>query len=458
MGLEAAPLTLDPRLAIDAYSTKLCRLLHRGLFRLNSRLEPIPDLVESYEFKAPLTYHFTLKKALTFQDGSPLTAADVKATLESVVDPALASPYRSALEKIASIEVTGDDQLDITLKEPLASLLANLTLGIIPENNPKIGAGPYQLQEFKPNDRVVLVRNPHYSTAARLDTLIFRIIPDDNLRVLELMNGKIDLLLNNVPPLLVEPLSHRANLQVQTTQGINVNYLGLNLQEEHLQKLVVRQALALALNIPELIQYRMAGLAHTAKGWLAPMHWAYEPEVKGYAYDPNEARRLLDQAGYPDPDGAGPLPRFTLTFKTSTKKDRIGLARLYARYWKDVGVEVKILPFEWATLFHDIQLGKFQIFSLTWVGLTEPDLPPLGANRGHYANPVMDQLTAEGRREMDTGKRKEIYSYVQKIMGDDLPSIPLWYEDNVAVQQKNVKGLQLRPDGSFEALTEVYKE
>lgn len=481
VGLESSPLTLDPRLATDAYSTKVSHLIHRGLFRLNNRLEVIPDLVERYEFVAPLTYRFWLKPEVVFHNGRPVTASAVRATLESIRDPNLASPWKSAFDKIAAIRVKNDREFEIELKEPFAPLLSNLTLGIISDDppDPQVGCGPYQLVEFKPepgkpepgkpSERVVLQRNPHYTgLPPRSEFLIFRVIPDDNLRMLELMNGRVDLLLNNVPPLLIEHLRKQSALDVQTTEGINMTYIGFNLGEEPLKKLAVRQALAQALNIPEIIQYRLAGLATPATGILSPIHWAYEGEVKKYLFDPEGARELLDQAGYPDPDGRGPLPRFSLVYKTSTKKDRIGLARLFVRYFKEVGVELKLVPLEWGTLFQDIRTGNFQIFSLTWVGLTEPDsfftlfhssqVPPVGANRGRYVNPVIDKLTVEGRRTLDLPDRKEIYSYTQKTLSDDLPYIPLWYEHNVAVYQKRVKGLQMRPDASFEVLVDVYKE
>ena len=212
----------------------------------------------------------------------------------------------------------------------------------------------------------------------------------------------------------------------------------------------------------------MAGMAHPATGMLAPIHWATEPNVTRYRHDPAKSRQLLDNAGYPDPDGGGPQPRFTMTWKTSTSRDRIGLARLIARYLKEVGIEVKILPLEWGTFFHDVGVGNFELYSLTWVGLTEPDIffhtlhsramPPVGANRGGYENKKIDRLTEEGRKVADRSERKKTYSAVQKIVAEELPFISLWYEDDLALFSKRVKGVRLRPDASFEWVTEVYKE
>lgn len=471
IGLEAAPLTLDPRLATDAYSAKISRLLHNGLFRLNERLEVVPDLVEDFEFLPPRKYRFRLKAGILFHDGQLLTSVDVKETLESIRDPAVGSPFRGTMEKIESITIVDPLQLEIVLKEPFSPFLQALTIGVIPagEKNPEIGTGPFRLEEFRPSEKVLLGRNEKYFRyPPKISRLEFRIIPDDNLRVLELKNHRIDLLQNNVPPQLIRVVRQFEGLLFETTEGINFSYVGMNLQKGPLKDREVRRAIAHAIDQTALIEYRMARTAHPATGLLAPIHWAYEGEVLRYGYDPKKSRELLDQAGYPDPDGGGPQPRLTMTWKTSTSRDRIGLARLIARYLKEVGIELKILPFEWGTFFHDIRSGNFELYSLTWVGVTEPDIffyslhssqrPPVGANRGGYENKNIDRLTEGGRRVMERPERKGIYSTVQKIVAEDLPFIPLWYEDNFALFSHRVKGVQLRPDASFEWAMEAHKE
>lgn len=471
IGLEAAPVTLDPRIATDAYSSKLSELVHNGLVRLSERLEIIPDLAESYEFIPPLKYKIHLRSGVRFHNGRELTADDVRATLKSVVDPKLASPYRGMMEKVESIDVTGPLDLEINLKEPFAPLLSQLTIGIIPAGgDPSVGTGPFQVERFDPAREVVLKRFDRYfrDGKAKIARLRFRIIPDDNLRVLEVKNGRIDLLQNNVPPPLLAALKDDPGLMIERTAGTNMTYLGMNLRGGPLANMDVREAILRAVDIPSLIEYRMAGLARPATGVLSPVHWAYEGDVATYPYDVAKARELLDRAGYKDPDGDGPRRRLNLTYKTSTKKDRIGLARLIARYLQEVGIEVKVLPYDWGVFFNDVGKGNFQIYSLTWVGVTEPDFyhyafhssekPPHGANRGGYENPAVDKLTEEGRTELDRDKRKKIYSLVQKVLAQDLPIIPLWYEDNYAVYSRRVKGLRLRPNASFEWATEVWKE
>ena len=242
-----------------------------------------------------------------------------------------------------------------------------------------------------------------------------------------------------------------------------MTYLGFNLRKGPLANADVREAIALALDVPALIEYRMAGLARQAAGVLSPIHWAHEGEVMTYLYDPAKARERLERAGYPDPDGSGrqrgvsPRPRMTLTYGTPTKKDRIGLARLIARALGEVGIEVKVMPSDEVSFLDDVNKGNFDLYSLTWIGAAEPDFSSC-VSRGGYVNPAIDLLTADARVEMDRQKRKEIYSMIQKVLSQDLPVIPLWYEDNYAVSSRRVKGLQIRPNGSFEWATAIHKE
>lgn len=470
IGIEQGPLSLDPRLASDAYSSKISGLLHNGLFRLNERLELEPDLIESFETLSSERYRFHLKKNVHFHDGTELKAADVKYTLESVLDEKLASPFRSTMAKIAEITTPSDFVLEVRLKEPFQPFLSALTMGIVPMNGPpELGTGPFRLESFRPQEEIVLSRFSEYKDGpVGVERVIFKVISDDNLRVLSLKNRRVDVLQNNIPPPLLKTLRNEENLLFGTGEGINMTYLGLNLKNPFLAHPDVRRALALAIDRRALIEYRMANLARPATGILAPSHWAYEKDVVSQEYNPQKARQLLEASGFRDPDGVGPAPRYSLVYKTSTKRDRIGLARLIVRYFKEVGVEVKILPLEWGTLFKDVQSGNFDLYCLTWVGVTDPDIyhyafhssemPPVGANRGRYTDPVVDRLTDEGRRVADREGRRAIYSEVQKILARDLPILPLWYEDNYVVFSKRLKGVRLRPNASFDWLINVTKD
>lgn len=444
----------------STWDPRLTRLIHNGLFRINERLEVVPDLVESYEITAPETYRFRLRPGVVFHDGRFLTAEDVAWTLQSV-----------KIDKIRSVEVVDPLTLDVKLLEPFAPFLTHLTVGIVPlgSKDGKVGTGPFALESLRTREEIVLKRHDQYFRGApRVSRVTFRVMTDENLRGLALKNGRIDALQDNIPPHLLRILNVQQDLVTEITEGQSVTYWGMNLRQGPLQKAEVRRALAQAIDIPSMISYRMSGMARQATGLLPPLHWAYEGEVDRPLYDPKTARELLDQAGYEDPDGGGPLPRFRLTYKTLTNKDQIGLARLLAKFLGDIGVEVRIVPREREEFVRDLDQGRFDLYSLTWVGLSDPDvfyhmfhssaIPPFGRNRGGYVSPIVDQLTSEGRKMTGGEERREVYREVQKILAKDLPVIPLWHEENVAVFSKRIKGLRLRPNASLDWAAEVSKE
>jgi len=168
---------------------------------------------------------------------------------------------------------------------------------------------------------------------------------------------------------------------------------------------------------------------------------------------------MLDAAGYPARNGI----RFRLVMKTSTDENTRLMVAVLQQQLRDVQVQLEIRTFEFATFFADVTKGAFQIHSLRWIGGNEdPDIfeyafhsskfTPNGANRTFYANPRVDQLIDQARSELDQGKRKALYGEIQRILAEDLPSINLWYLDNVLVHTKRVKNLSLNPAGNYDFL------
>lgn len=471
IGIESAPASLDPRLAVDAYSSKICRLIYSGLFRVDASLELQPELLESYEQISPTEYRFTLRPDIQFHDGTPLAVRDVLWTYNSIRDRSVPSPHYAAFAIIDKLTALDERTFTLILKKPFSPFLMAMTMGILPEgrSDKRLGAGPFFLEEEVPDQKVVLSRNENYFRGpAQSRRLIFRVVRDDNLRVLDLVRGRIDLVQNNLPAALIPYIKKQKDLVMERAPGINYSYMGMNLDDPILKRRKVREAMAHALDRKKIIAYKLAGMARPATGILAPMHWAYVKPSAEFPYDPKRARRLLDEAGYPDPDGPGPRSRFQLIYKTSSKRDRVGLARLMAQYLQQVGIDVIVTPYEWGTLFRDIRTGNFQMYSLTWVGVTEPDIyyytfnssqiPPHGANRDRYINPAIDKLTDVGREISNRSERKEIYGEIQNIIASDLPYISLWYEDNVLVRQANVKGYVIHPNASFQSLANIYRD
>ncbi len=281
--------------------------------------------------------------------------------------------------------------------------------------------------------------------------------------------GSLDLLQNCVPAYAVKFLQRVPRLQVIQEPGITYQYLGYNLLDPVLSNKEVRQAISHAIDCPTIIAHTLKGLAIKADGVvLSPNNWAYEGAVHQYTYNPERAMKLLDAAGFPDPDGDGPRMRFSLSYKTSTDMEAIEIAQIIKGYLKRVGIGLEVRSFEWGTFFDDIMKGNFQVYSLRWVGVVDPDifyylfhsssLPPNGANRGRYRNAELDRLLDESRRFCDQARRRELYSRIQKILAKDAVYTSLWYRANLVVIRKGFSGFRIYAGGEFTSLKDVFWE
>jgi len=471
IGIEASPSILDPRLARDAYAVQINPLIFPGLFTISQSLGPEPNLVSEYKMLNDKTYIFSLKDGYYFPDGAELKAKDVRATLESLAHPDMAnSPYSELSERIKKIEEIDQTTLKIELNEPYAPFLVELNLGILPRelaNQPLplkpeslIGAGAYQIKEFEPGEKLVLVKNPYYQISKPyLEKIIFKILPDDTTRILSLEKGEVQILTNPIPVDELFQLKANPRLKVLERPGLNYTYLGFNLRDPILSKLEVRKAIAHSINRKELIECLLKNTVREADSLLPENHWAYEPNLDEYDYNPELAKKLLDRAGLQDPDGEGPKSRFKLLYKTSQVQQRIWIAEAIAEQLRRVGIEVEVRSLEWGTLFSDIQAGNFQIYSMTWTGIIEPDifytifhsqsLPPKGANRGAYSNPQLDQILEDARKTHNLSERKALYAQAQKILSQELPYISLWRSIDIVAQDKKLLGFEPAVGGEW---------
>lgn len=467
IGIESYPNRLDPRYPSDAYSSKISQLIFSGLLKYDQNLNLVPDLAERYEYIDDTHLRFSLRPNIKFHNGKTLSAKDVYYTYQSILDPKTKSPLQGAFKKIINIQIIDNLTLEITLSEAFSPIFPLLTTGIIPQPDSKSeiplvppGTGPYQFIEQK-FDRWILLQSfaDFYESPAKIPWLKFELIPDETMRALKLVNGELDLVQNAISIPVIPWIKKNTSLDFQQGSGINYKYLGFNLRDPILKKLKVRQAIAHAIDRESLIKYKLKKLGRPATGLLAPKNPYYSDQVITYFYDPIRAKKLLDDAGYPDPDGKGPKKRFTLVYKTSTSRQSVSIAKAIADQLEKVGIGVEIRPYEWATFYRDIRTGNFQLFSLTWVGIKDPDIfyyvfhssqvPPHGSNRGHYINEHVDELIELARLENDEATRMYYYKEIQLILSQDLPYVSLWYEDNSVFTSQKLKNYEIQADASF---------
>lgn len=484
IGVDVPPLQFDPRLSTDAVSSKMKHLIFGGLLKLDDALAFVPHAARSYEVSPDgLRYEFALRDGVTFHDGTKLTSGDVKATYESMMDSKFASPYLGSLGIVERIETPAPDRVVFALKKPFLPFLTLTTLGILREGQALayrqgrtlakdefVGIGPYELARDQEDmdEKIRLVRfDGHFGKKAKTKNLVVRVIQDHTLRALELMKGRLDLVQNAVPYVLAPVMRNDGNLNFAEGDGVNFNYLAFNFTNPFLKNLKVRRAIALAVDREKIIKYKLAGLAEPADSILSPGHWAHAPDLRPFAFDLAAAKNLLDEAGFPDPDGDGPMARFNIVYKTSTNKERLEIVRIIAENLRDIGIGVTVKSYEFGTLSRDVRQGDFDVFSMTWVGVFDPDIyysiahsqqiPPAGANRGRYVNPGLDRLLEASRVETDEGNRRELFRRIQKTVYDDFVYVPLWYDENFAVTRKALSGYALRPDASWENVVDAVK-
>jgi len=468
--MDAAPTNLDPRIGADAYSEHVHGLIYSSLVGRDDKMNPIPDLAESWEIPDPLTYVFHLRHGVKFHDGRALTAADVKYTFDTILAGPLKTPKRGSLKTVASIEAPDAYTVIFHLKEPYASLLWTLTtpgIGIVPAGSgadfaqhPN-GTGPFKFVSYTVDEQIVLARNSDYfGTVPQIQDLHMKIVTDALVRALELRKGSADATINSLTPDMAVTLAKEPSVGIDQQPGTSLAYLAFNFEDPILGKREVRQALAYATDRETIIKYLLRGQARPASSLLPPNHWAFDGDTPQYNFDPQRAEALLDQAGLKrGADGV----RVHLTLKTSTDESVRLTSEALAEQWKKVGVALELRPLEFATLYTDITKGVFQIYCLRWVGANnDPDIfeyvfsskkiPPDGANRGRYRNPQLDELLNQARVEMDREKRKALLYEIQKIIATDEPYVNLWYVDNVCVHRDRLTNIQMSPDGSYDFL------
>jgi ABC-type transport system substrate-binding protein len=474
--IESSPTNLDPRFATDSQSQRIDGLLFSGLLERDNQMNFYGDLAESWSTPDPLTYVFHLRRGVRFHDGRALTSADVKATFDFIMNPANKSPKQGALRLVTSIETPDDATVIFHLRQAYASFSVNLipsAIGIVPANagadfsRHPIGSGPFRFVRQSQDEEVVLERNPEYfRDAPQVARVRFRVVPDGVVRALELRKGSADLEMSSLSPDIIPVLARQPDLAVTDRPGTNFTYLGFNLEDPLLSHREIRQALALATDREALVRYLLHGQAKLAGGALPPDHWAAEPNVAQYPYAPARAEQVLEAAGFPrKQDGV----RLRLTLKCSTEEQARLIGAALQEQWGRAGIQLELRPLELATLFSDVAKGNFQITYQRWVGAnTDPDFfeyafsskrfPPDGANRGHYRNARVDALTDQIRVEMNQEKRKELCSEAQKILAEDLPYLPMWFNDVVSVHRRSLGALDLPSTGNYNFLATLHPD
>jgi peptide/nickel transport system substrate-binding protein len=431
--------------------------IYQQLVRVNVKGDGFePDLAQRWTTSADgRTWTFFLRKDARFSNGDPVKASDAVWSLKRARDTK--GPWKWALEAVEDIAAKDDSTVVISLKEPWAPFLADISLfsnSILPEKvfkdakpddiaNKPLGSGPFMLTEWKKGELLIMKPNPHYHEKGvpKTQELHLRYIPDDNSRIIALQSGELDGI--DYPPFSrVEELRKDPKLELQLNPSTQVSHLSLNTREAPLNNLKFRQALSYATDRAAIVKAVCYGHCTTATTFLPMTTPFFNKGSKGYAYDLNKAKQLLKESGI-----ATPLT-LKLLFRSNDAVHQPTAVAL-KEMWGKLGVNLELEPLDRTAANQRFRALQFQVYITSWTN-DIPDPSQLAAYelgftesqsyRSGYQSAEMDALLAKGMREVNQEKRKQIYYEIQELALKDAPLIWLYYSPYTIAINKKMKG------------------
>lgn len=443
--------SLDPTNQRDTESFIVIDHIYDTLVTFNQDLEIVPRLAEDWRQIGELTWEFDLRDDVTFHDGTPLTAEAVVFSLMRNLDTTLQFPVHSTMRPILKGEAVDDHTVRIITKEPSPTLLAALTLRpyVMPPHyieeygwehlhNHPMGSGPYQFVEWVPGERVVLRANPDYFDGRpAIDEVIFRPIPESATRVAELITGGIDAM-RQVPPDAIPQLEESGIRVIVSSETM---LLSLHFRDVGpFQDKRVRQALNYAVDRNELVEFTIgAGLAEPTGLYHTIREYPQDETIAPFSYNPEKARALLEEAGYPD------RFEFSLAFPTTGYTKISDVAQAIAGQLDRIGITANLVPKERGiheeqvrdkTVPEDAYLqGGANPFTFSLRRMVDT----LHSDYSNYfGTPELDELTEEGLVTTDPEKQKEMLHTLLSTAMDIAPSVPLYTQLEVSAARPEV--------------------
>jgi len=455
IALSADITSLDPMGHNDTKSERVSFLLFNRLFRLNTDFEVVPDLAESWSQPSPEEWVIKIKEGVLFHDGTEMTSEDVKYSLDRSREM---PKVQQVLSEVNSVEVVDTYTVKISTNSAFAPFLYTLVhagTSIVPKAYAEsddnfaspVGSGPYTFVEWVSGDRVVLAKNDAYFDADNMGQsaqITFKVIPEGTSRTIALETGEVDVV-DELPTMDISKVEDASDLTLYQKPSTRINFFAMNTEKAPFDNILVRQALNYAVDKEAIIAVALDGAGVQADSVLAPSFLGYK---KGpYSYDPEQAKALLVEAGYPD--------GFEMSIMTSGD-ERKRIAEIIQANFMDIGVTASIEMLEWGTFIDSILKGLEESLVLGWTSNPDPDatLTPIfysgnigGMNFSRINDPKLDSLLKAGREELDLAGRAEIYGEFHTYVMEQAPFVPLFVNNNNVGANAGLKGVELSPQG-----------
>jgi peptide/nickel transport system substrate-binding protein len=483
VGLQAEPTTLDSQQISDYNSHRAAYGIYDMLLRFEDEgTEVEPGLAERWDISDDGTvYTLYLRQGIKFHDGTDFNAEAVKFNIDRQIDPD--HPYSDTGEfpyaeftwgMVDSVDVVDEYTVTFTLKDRFAPFLNHLAMHPAAMASPAaieqygrdfsinpVGTGPFKFVSWTPGVEVVLEKNPDYWRGeVYVDRVIYRPIIEDQSRLTELEAGSVNFIVN-VPPDDLARLQQDARFTVVEQPGMHTWWVAFNHTREPFTDVRVRQAMNHAVNKQAIVDNILQGTGTLAVNPLPPVVWSYTDDVQTYDYDPDRARELLAEAGYPD----GFSCVFWVPESGSGMQQPVVMATAMQADWLAVGIDCRIETFEWGTYLDEVivppEEAEFDLMEMSWIGdngdpdnhlyilLSGEQFPPFGYNMGFYQNDEVDALLAEARVTLDRDRRTELYQEAQRLIAQDPPWVMIDHETQIVVMDASIKNFKLHPTGPF---------
>jgi peptide/nickel transport system substrate-binding protein len=481
--LHASPRTLNWVAASDTVTQQISHLLSDSLVFNDARLELVPKLARSWELSEDgLTLTFRMRDDARWEDGVPVTSEDVIYTYESVLAPGSgAENLRAQFVSVASVTNPDPYTVVVRYREPYAPALPSWNIALLPAHayrdqpdpldNPlarrPLSCGPWKLVSWDPAREMILEPNPdYYLGVPGPERLVIQFISEFTTRFQALKRGELHL--DTLTPILRREARGDAEFlerfRLESYYVLFVFYIGWNGDgsNPHFGDARVRRAMTLALDRQAYADGPFFGQVRVATSTFHPAQFAFHEGLEPWPYDPAEARRLLDAAGYADADGDGVLERegrpfrFEYLYPSGIEENR-RMAAWVRNSLSEIGVHVDLSPLPWPALLERLKEHRFEAVSLGLRMEPDPDYFDLwhssqieaGVNRVAYRDAEMDRLLEEGRRSLDREERKRIYRRVQEILHRDQPWTFLFHPASTLAISRSLEGVDLSPRGAL---------